>query len=218
MVIQRLRQVGFDVINDRLGWVTAARITLQILLGERAINSQSDDAVEPMRRSTVRGALPWEGKDRNMRSLLVHAKAAKAVITPKGAWTKRARQRGNAHCALGAIEEVLGLVPETAELDERSAALIIALARELGVREYTAYRPASSGYFSKLCYVVHCAAVVMKHNDARTTTQRKVLRLFERVIARLEAEAKHRSSGQQVRQLLNRAITKPIQPLENVAA
>src|ERR1700683_5262716 len=85
-----------------------------------------------MRRSTVRGALPWEGKDRNMRSLLVHAKAAKAVITPKGAWTKRARQRGNAHCALGAIEEVLCLVPETAELDGRGAALIIALPSPVG--------------------------------------------------------------------------------------
>jgi hypothetical protein len=136
-----------------------------------------------------------------MCSLLAHAEAAKAVITPKGAWTKRARQRGNAHCALGAIEEVLGLVPETAELDGRGAALIIALARELGVLEYAAYHAASRGYFSKLCYVVHCASVVMKHNDARSTTQRTVLRLFERVIARLEAEAKHRRSGQQLRQL-----------------
>jgi hypothetical protein len=152
-----------------------------------------------------------------MRSLLAHAKAAEAVITPKGAWTKRARQRGDAHCALGAIEEVLGLAPETAELDERGAALIVALAQELGVREHAAYQAAFHGYFSKLCYVVHCAAVVMKYNDARTTTQRKVLRLFQRVIARLEDEAKHCRSRQQVRQLLNDAIAKAIQPLRNVA-
>jgi hypothetical protein len=153
-----------------------------------------------------------------MRSLLAHAKAAKAVITPKGVWTKRARQRGHARCALGAIEEVLGLAPETAELDERGAALIIALARELGVRDHAAYRTAFRGYFSKLCYVSHCAAVIMKYNDARTTTQRKVLRLFKRVIARLETEAKHRRARQQVRQLLNNAGTKAMQPPEKVAA
>jgi len=150
-----------------------------------------------------------------MRSVLPHAKVAKAVITPKGAWTKRARRRGNAYCALGAIEQVLALAPETAELDERGATLIIALARELGVREHAACRAAFHGHFSKLCYVIHCAAVVMKYNDARTTTQRKVLGLFQRVIARLEAEAKHRRSRQQVRQLLSGAITKAIRPPEN---
>src|ERR1700683_1475056 len=68
-VVQRLRQVGFDVINDRLGWVTAARITLQILLVERAMHSQSDEAAEPMRRSTVCGSLPWEGEDRKYAQL-----------------------------------------------------------------------------------------------------------------------------------------------------
>jgi hypothetical protein len=153
-----------------------------------------------------------------MRSLLAHAKAAKAVITPTGAWTKRARQRGDSRCALGAIEEVLGLAPETAELDERGAALIIALARELGVREHAAYRAAFRGYFSKLCYVSHCAAVVMKYNDARTTTQRKVLGLFQRVMNRLEGEAKHRRWRQQVRQLLNGATAKAMHAPEKVAA
>jgi hypothetical protein len=153
-----------------------------------------------------------------MRSLLAHAKAAKAVITPKGAWTKCARQRGHSHCALGAIEEVLGLAPETAELDDRGAALIMALARELGVREYATYRRAFRGYFSKLCYITHCAAVIMKFNDARTTTQRKVLGLFQRVIDRLEGEAKHRRGRQQVRQLLKGATTTAMQPLANVAA
>jgi hypothetical protein len=153
-----------------------------------------------------------------MRSLLVHAKAAKAVIAPKGAWTKRARQRGHSHCALGAIEEVLGLAPETAELDERGAALIVALARELGVREHAVYRTVFRGNFSKLCYISHCAAVVMKYNDARTTTQRKVLGLFQRVIDRLEGEAKHRRWRQQVRKLLKGATTTAMQPPEKVAA
>jgi len=156
-----------------------------------------------------------------MRSLLAHAKAAKAVIRPKGSWTKRARQRGNAHCALGAIEEVLGLTPETAELDGRGAALIIALARELGVPEHAAYRSAFRGYFSKLCYVSHCAAAVMKYNDARATTQRKVLRLFQRVIARLEDETKHRHSRRQVRQVRQvrrGATTKTVRRLQAVAA
>ncbi|MGA8610637.1 MAG: hypothetical protein WB760_02765 [Xanthobacteraceae bacterium] len=119
---------------------------------------------------------------------------------------------------MGAIEEVLDLAPETAELDERGAALIVALARELGVREHAAYQAAFHGYFSKLCYVVHCAAVVMKYNDARTTTQRKVLGLFQRVVDRLEGEAKHCRSRQQVRQLLHGATTKAMQPLEKVAA
>jgi hypothetical protein len=153
-----------------------------------------------------------------MRSLLAHAKATKAVITPKGVWTKRARHRGNALCALGAIEEVLGLAPDTADLDERGAALIVALARELGVREHAAYQAAFHGYLSKLCYVVHCAAVVMKYNDARTTTQRKVLGLFQRVIARLEGETKHRRWRQQVRQLLNGATAKAMHAPEKIAA
>ena len=167
----------------------------------------------------VRGALAGSGgKGLDMRSLLAHAKAAKAVITPKGSWTKRARQRGNAHCALGAIEEVLGLAPETAELDGRGAALIIALARELGVPEHAAYRSAFRGYFSKLCYVSHCAAAVMKYNDARATTQRKVLRLFQRVIARLEDETKHRHSRRQVRQVRRGATTKTVRRLQAVAA
>ena len=119
---------------------------------------------------------------------------------------------------MGAIEEVLGLAPETAELDERGAALIVALARELGVREHAVYRTVFRGNFSKLCYISHCAAVVMKYNDARTTTQRKVLGLFQRVIDRLEGEAKHRRWRQQVRKLLKGATTTAMQPPEKVAA
>jgi hypothetical protein len=153
-----------------------------------------------------------------MRNLLALAKAAKAVITPKGTWTKHARERGYTHCMLGAIEEALSLAPETAELDERGAALIKALARELGVREYAAYRAAFTGYFSDLCYITHCAAVIIKFNDAKTTTQHKVLGLFQRVIDRLEGEAKHRRWRQQVRQLLKGATTKAMQSPAKVAA
>ena len=152
-----------------------------------------------------------------MRNLLALAEAAKAVVTPKGAWTKHTRERGYAHCILGAIEEALGLAPETAELDERGAALIKALARELGVREPAAHRAAFGGYVTNLCYVTRCATVIMKFNDARTTTQRKVLGLFQRVIDRLEDEAKHRSRRRRVRRLL-KTVTPTMQSPEAVAA
>jgi hypothetical protein len=148
-----------------------------------------------------------------MRSLLALAKRAKAIVTPKGAWTKHTRERGYAHCALGAIEKALGLAPETAELDERGAGLIKAMARELGVREHP-----FGGYVSNLCYITRCAAVIMKFNDARTTTQRDVLGLFQRVIDRLEGEAKHRRWRRQVRLLLKGATTTAMRSSEKVAA
>jgi hypothetical protein len=86
-------------------------------------------------------------------------KRRKPSSRPKGHGQNARANAATAHCALGAIEEALDLAPETAELDERGAALIVALARELGVRRHAAYRTAFRGNFSKLCYISHCAAV-----------------------------------------------------------
>ena len=55
-------------------------------------------------------------------------------------------------------------------------------------------------------------------NDASTTTQRKVLGLFQRVIDRLDGGAERRRWRRQVRQLLKGAATTAMQSPEQVDA
>lgn len=65
--------------------------------------------------------------------LLDLAIKAKAVITGQGKWTKDERDDGDgAHCALGAIEEALGLQHETAENHPQASKLVVEMALQQG--------------------------------------------------------------------------------------
>lgn len=133
--------------------------------------------------------------------LLDLALAAKDVITGPGKWARHNRDDGKGgHCAMGAIEEALGVrhIGRGAENNPLAKQLVVRLGRLINPK-------IRHDDESKLVEV--CAGRVMRFNDQGS--QRKVLNLFQRAADQLKQEYDSRRYKRQVNAMLREAAKTP---------
>lgn len=142
-------------------------------------------------------------------NLLNLAKEAKQRITEKNTWTIGARHKlnesgkGASVCALGAIEDSVGVEDGEAENDSLARELIYRMGRLLGVDSYKDWKDARFNV-DKDDYLAECVEVVESFND--NGTQRRVHGLFTRVATVIRREYAERRQKRLARQIMRDAI------------